>query len=76
MGQLESNRMKINTALQNIQSLKAYNQLQEEHKLRRRYDDLLMEKKHTAERLRDIELRRIRLNRELNLNGQNVDTYA
>ena len=68
--------MKINTSLQNIQALKAYNEAQDDRKLKRRYDDLIMEKKQTVEKLREIELRRIRLNRELNLNGQNVDTYV
>ena len=68
--------MKVNSALQAIQSLKTYNEMQDRMHLRRKYDDLVLEKKLTAQRLEEIELRRIRLNRELNQNGQNVDTYA
>jgi predicted nuclease with TOPRIM domain len=68
--------MKVNSALQAIQSLKTYNELQDRMHLRRKYDELVLEKKLTAQRLEEIELKRIRLNRELNQNGQNVDTYA
>jgi predicted nuclease with TOPRIM domain len=68
--------MKVNSALQAIQSLKTYNEMQDRMHLRRKYDELVLEKKLTAQRLEEIELRRIRLNRELNQNGQNVDTYA
>lgn len=68
--------MKVNSALHAIQSLKTYKEMQDRMDLRRKYDDLVLEKKLTSQRLEVIELKRIRLNRELNQNGQNVDTYA
>ena len=68
--------MKANEILQATQSLKVYNDMQDRMHLQRKQADLALEKKLTVQRLEEIELKRIRLNRELNQNGQNVDTYA
>jgi len=57
-------------------SMQAYNDMQQRIRIQRKVEDLTLEKKLTAQRLEEIELKRIRLNRELDQAGQNVDKYA
>ena len=58
------------------QRMQAYNDMQQRIRSQRRIEDLTLEKRKTAEKLQELEQKRIRLNRDLDQAGQNVDKYA
>jgi len=59
-----------------IERIQQYFNQMEMYKLNREHDILLMEKRAVVNRLEDIEQTRLRRNRELKLDGQNVDKLA
>jgi len=48
----------------------------ERTQIEKQHDALIMERRRLDERLKQIEENRLRLNREMNRNGQNVDQLA
>jgi hypothetical protein len=48
----------------------------EKHQIEKQHDALIMERRRLDDRLKQLEENRLKLNREMNRNGQNVDKLA
>jgi hypothetical protein len=48
----------------------------EKHQIEKQHDALIMERRRLDDRLKQLEENRLKLNREMNRNGQNVDQLA
>jgi hypothetical protein len=59
-----------------IEKVQQYIRQVERNQIEKQHDALLVEKRRLDERLKHIEENRLRLNREMNRNGQNVDQLA
>ena len=59
-----------------IEKVQQYIRQVERNQIEKQHDALLVEKRRLDERLKQIEENRLRLNREMNRNGQNVDQLA
>ena len=61
--------MKIERVQQQVRQL-------EKHQIEKQHDALIMERRRLDDRLKQLEENRLKLNREMNRNGQNVDKLA
>lgn len=61
--------MKIERVQQQVRQL-------EKHQIEKQHDALIMERRRLDDRLKQLEENRLKLNREMNRNGQNVDQLA
>ena len=59
-----------------IEKVQQYLRQVERHQIEKQHDALIVERRRLDERLKQIEENRLRLNREMNRNGQNVDQLA
>jgi hypothetical protein len=59
-----------------IEKVQQYIRQVERNQIEKQHDALIVEKRRLDERLKQIEENRLRLNREMNRNGQNVDQLA
>jgi hypothetical protein len=59
-----------------IEKVQQYIRQVERHQIEKQHDALITERRRLDERLKQIEENRLRLNREMNRNGQNVDQLA
>jgi hypothetical protein len=48
----------------------------EKHQIEKQHDALIVERRRLDDRLKQLEENRLKLNREMNRNGQNVDQLA
>lgn len=67
---------RYNMSVDNISSVERYNHSIELKRLDRQHEDLLIEQRLIAERLKETEEKRIEMNRRMNRPGQNVDKIA
>jgi hypothetical protein len=63
-------------SVDNVSSIERYNHSIELKRLDRQHEDLLIEQRLIAERLKETEEKRIEMNRRMNRPGQNVDKIA
>jgi hypothetical protein len=67
---------RYNMSVDNVSSIERYNHSIELKRLDRQHEDLLIEQRLIAERLKETEEKRIEMNRRMNRPGQNVDKIA
>jgi hypothetical protein len=60
----------------NTEKVKAYYDMLQLRRNQKRQDELLIEDRLTAFHLKEMEMKRIMINRELNRLGQNMDLFA
>jgi len=60
----------------NTEKVKAYYDMLQLRRNQKRQDELLIEDRLTAFHLKEMELKRVMINRELNRLGQNMDLFA
>jgi len=60
----------------NTEKVKAYYDMLQLRRNQKRQDELLIEDRLTAFHLKEMEMKRVMINRELNRLGQNMDLFA